>query len=369
MNESLNKLIRRLTVGLTFPLIFLNGWLLLVLAEKLQPLVGILIASTLIAFLLDYPIRFLEQRGLKRRWSGSLILLVFFLILTTLVLFLGPLIWQQANELVIRLPEWLKSGQKQLNNLNTWALDQQLPIDVSGTINQFIERFTIILRSLTTQLVGLTFTAIGSIVNILLALVFIIFIVFRGDSLWNGMLSWLPAQWGSQIRESLPQNFERYIVGQFTLATILAAAQTTALLVLGVPLAQLFGVVIGVASLIPLGGTATIIIVTFLLALQNFWFGFKVLITAVIVTQIVENVIGPRIVGELTGLNPVWMLISLDIGVKLGGPLGLLVAVPIASFIKISFDTIRTSQTFSLQPLIPEKIAPSTEVSPPLEAK
>jgi predicted PurR-regulated permease PerM len=55
----------------------------------------------------------------------------------------------------------------------------------------------------------------------------------------------------------------------------------------------------------------------------------------------VENVLGPRIVGELTGLNPVWMLISLDIGFKLNGVLGLLVAVPIAGFIKGTFDTIR----------------------------
>jgi predicted PurR-regulated permease PerM len=64
-------------------------------------------------------------------------------------------------------------------------------------------------------------------------------------------------------------------------------------------------------------------------------------LVAVAIIQIVENVLGPRIVGELTGLNPVWMLISLDIGFKLNGVLGLLVAVPIAGFIKGTFDTIR----------------------------
>ncbi len=58
MFDSIRKLPRPLTVGLTFPIIFLNGWLLLVLVEQLQPLVSILIVATLIAFLLDYPIRF-----------------------------------------------------------------------------------------------------------------------------------------------------------------------------------------------------------------------------------------------------------------------------------------------------------------------
>jgi predicted PurR-regulated permease PerM len=63
------------------------------------------------------------------------------------------------------------------------------------------------------------------------------------------------------------------------------------------------------------------------------------------VIQVVENFLGPRIVGELTGLNPVWMLISLDIGFKLNGVLGLLVAVPIAGFINGTLATIRGVST------------------------
>jgi predicted PurR-regulated permease PerM len=59
------------------------------------------------------------------------------------------------------------------------------------------------------------------------------------------------------------------------------------------------------------------------------------------VLQVNENLVGPRILGEITGLNPVWTLISLFIGVKLGGVLGLIVAVPIASFIRSTANTIR----------------------------
>ena len=343
MFESLKQLPRQFTLGLLFPIIFLNGWLLLALAQQLQPLVSILITATLIAFLLDYPIRFLQDRGLKRSLAAAFVLLLFLLVLATLVLFLIPVIWQQANELVIRLPEWLKSGQEQLQALQVWATEQQFPFILSTYLNQLIERLTNLLRSLTGQLVNFLLSAIGSIVNIFLTLVFSIFLVLRGDKLWSGILSWFPPQWSSQVRESLPRNFERYIAGQVTMGLILAVAQITNLTILGVPLAQLFGFAIGAASLIPFGGTTTIIIVSLLLALQNFWLGVKVLVVAVIVNQVIESGLAPRIVGELTGLNPVWMLISLDIGVKLGGALGLVVAVPIASFIKVSFDAIRAS--------------------------
>ena len=342
MLQFIAKLPRLLTLGLAFPLIFLNGWLLLILVQELQPLFSILITATLLAFLLDYPIRFLVGRGMKRGIAVTLVLLLFLLVLGVLGVFLVPLILRQANELLTRLPEWIKSGQQQLKTLESWAVAQQLPIDLSTAFNQLVARLTTGLRSLTSQAFGLVFGAIGSVVNVFLTLVFTIFLVLRGESLWSGILGWLPARWNNQIRQALPLNFERYIVGQTTMAVIIIFCQITALLFLRVPLAQLFGVGIGVASLVPFGGTTTILIVSLLLALQNFWLGVKVLLVAVIVNQVIENLLAPRILGELTGLNPVWMLISLDLGIKLGGVLGLVVAVPIASFIKATADSIRT---------------------------
>lgn len=343
IQETFNKLPRQFTIGLTFPIIFLNGWLLLLLAESLQPLVSTLVAATLIAFLLDYPIRFLQQQRVNRSIAVGIVLLLFLVVLSVLVFFLAPVILREANELITRLPEWLKSGQQQLNSLQIWIADQQLPIDLSTTLNQQLERLASVLRSLTTQLLSFFFSALGSIFNIFLTLVFSVFLVLRGERLWNGILSWFPPQWSAQIRQSLPQNFERFIAGQVTLATILGIAQTTAMVILRVPLAELFGFGIGIGSLIPLGGISTIVVVSLLLALQNFWLGVKALLVAVVISQLIENFLGPRIVGDLTGLNPVWMLISLDIGLRLGGVLGVLVAVPIASFIKATFDTIRTS--------------------------
>jgi predicted PurR-regulated permease PerM len=341
MLQAISKLPRILTIGLIFPMLFLNGWLLLLTAQQLEPLVSILITATLIAFLLDYPIRFLQQLGVKRGWAVSLVFLLFVLLLSALVLILGPLILRQANELIVRLPDWLKSGQQQLNSLESWAMAQQLPIDLRSNIAQLIEKLSLTLRSLTSQLISLALSAISSIVNVFLTLVFAVFLVLRGESLWSGLLSWLPAPWNSQIRQSLPQNFEGYIAGQVTLAVILSVLQTVALFITGAPLALLFGLVIGSASLIPFGGTTAILIVSSLLALQDFGLGLKVLLVAEIVIQINENILGPRILGEITGLNPVWTLISLFVGVKLGGVIGLLVAVPIASFTKGTVDTIR----------------------------
>jgi predicted PurR-regulated permease PerM len=45
--------------------------------------------------------------------------------------------------------------------------------------------------------------------------------------------------------------------------------------------------------------------------------------------------------GDMTGLNPVWIIVALFVGGKLGGVLGLLIAVPLASVLKATIDNVR----------------------------
>jgi predicted PurR-regulated permease PerM len=69
-----------------------------------------------------------------------------------------------------------------------------------------------------------------------------------------------------------------------------------------------------------------------------------VLAAAITVGQLVDQVIQPRLMGSIVGLQPAWLLISLPVGARLGSLLGLgdllglLLAVPIASCAKTFLD-------------------------------
>lgn len=127
------------------------------------------------------------------------------------------------------------------------------------------------------------------------------------------------------------------------MAAILTLLLTTALILLDAPYGLLFGIGIGLMSLVPFGGGTGIFLFSLLLMSRNFWFGLKVLAIAVVLLQINDNFVAPRVLGNLVGLNPFWLLISLFLGAKLGGSLGIFLAIPIASFIKSLVDAIRTS--------------------------
>lgn len=354
MLRSIQKLPRWVQLGLAFPLAFLNGWLFYQLIGSVEPLFSIFVAASLLAFLLDLPIRLLEQRGVSRGWATVLVFFAALLILSLLGLILIPLIVQQLSEFITILPKWLESSSQQLQNLQQWAVTQRLSVDIKGILTQTAEKISNLLQSFSSQLLNFVLSTIGSIVNIIIILVLAVFLTLTGESVWEGIFSWFSPPWNRQLPENIRQTFESYFASQAILAGMLSAAQTVVFLVLQVPYAVLFGVTIGMTTLIPYASAFTIIVISLLLMLQDFGLGIKVLVTAILVGQINDNVVAPRLMGGMTGLNPVWLIIALFIGGKALGILGLLIAVPIASIIKTTTDYLRSQTTNSRELMLVE---------------
>ena len=333
------KLPRWLSLGLAFPLFILNAWVLLGVIKYLQPLVNIVIAAILLAFVLEYPISFFQRRGVKRNLATAGVLLLAIVIIAALGITVLPLILEQVNELVNILPAWIDSGTQQLQALQNWAATQQLPINASGLLPDILERLSNQVQSLSGRIIGLAFGTIGSVFNILLTVVLTLYMILNGDRLWEGILKWFPQNISNQFSEALSEDFQNYFIGQATLALILATGLTLAFVALRVPLNLLFALVIGFFALFPFGTGIGITLVSLLVGLKNFWLGVEVLSVAVAIDQFNYNFIAPRILSNFTGLNPVWVVISLLIGAKLLGVLGLLIAIPLASFIKSVADS------------------------------
>ncbi|MBW4565857.1 MAG: AI-2E family transporter [Mojavia pulchra JT2-VF2] len=339
--QSANKLPRWLSIGLAFPIAILNGWLLLQVVQYFQPLVSVFAAAILLAFVLNYPIQFLQERGVQRNLAIAIALLLTVVILVALGITLVPLIIEQLNELANILPYWVDSAGQQIQAFQNWAATQQLPVNLTGLATQILDRLSNQLQSFTGRILSVAFDTIAIVVNVLLAVVLTVYLVLNGKSLWDGVFQWFPPHIGSKVRQLLQEDFHNYFIGQATLGAILGVAITLAFLALHVPLALLFGIGIGFFSLFPFGTGIGIAIVSSLIALQNIWLGVEVLGIAVAIDQVNANFVAPRILGNLTGLNPVWVVISLLLGAKLGGVLGLLIAIPIASFIKDIADSWR----------------------------
>ncbi|TAF09626.1 MAG: AI-2E family transporter [Nostocales cyanobacterium] len=328
-------------IALFAPLLVLNGWALAAIFNYFHSLIVILVGASVLAFLLNYPVSWMERHGAKREQVAILVFLLALSILLALGVTLFPLALTQAQQLVNRLPDLIDSGRSQLMILNEKAEMMGLPINLDAIAVQINDRVKGQLQAIAGQVLNLAVVTFTSLLDFLLTMVLTFYLLQHGGELWESLVEWLPTKFREPFSRTVRLSFQNFFITQLILSTCMASALIPTFLWLKVPYGLLFGLTIGVMALIPFGGSVGIAVTTLLVSLQDVWMGARVLAAAVIVQQILENIIAPRILGSFTGLNPVWILISVLTGARIGGLLGVIVAVPCAVVIKTVISAIR----------------------------
>lgn len=315
-------------VPLGFPLLFLNAWLALIVLDYFQSVIRIFILATLTAFILGYPTRWLLARfPLTRPLAVVFVLVGAGLILGGLASVLIPTLIEQVNQF---LPYLGETHRQALEGLEGWSLQWRLPANLRSLAEQASEKLPDQLQTVLSQILGLAVGAAGGLLEAGFILVITIYLLLRGEEFWDGLYRWLPRRWRQPLRESLRRSFQNYYIGQAAVSSLLGGSLTLAFTLLQVPFGLLFGLLVGVMAFFPFGGATGIILISLAAALQSLWLGVKVLAVATLLDQLIENILAPKLLGKFTGVHPVWVLLSLMIGGRIAGLLGILVAVPLA---------------------------------------
>ena len=134
--------------------------------------------------------------------------------------------------------------------------------------------------------------------------------------------------------------FSGYIRGQSIDALIVGLLSSVSLLIAGVPYAVVIGILTGIGNLVPyvgpIVGFSSLIIVCLA---EGSW--IHLLIGGIILAVVMfidGNIIGPRMLSSNVEVHPVLVIVALLAGGKVGGVVGMLVAVPVAALLKLQFD-------------------------------
>ena len=336
---------KTLLIAMAVPLLVLNAWALFTIADYFHSLLVILIGAGLIAFLLNYPVMLMEKQGATRERSAVLVFLVALSLLLGLGITLVPIAIDQASQLVVRLPEWIDSGQQQLLILSDQLQGSNLPVNLDLLLEQVNDRLKSQLQSIATRALSVAVLTVTSLLDFLLTLVLSFYLLQHGDELWSSLVDWLPVKLRDSFSQTLRLSFQNYFLGQFITATCMGVSLTLIFVWLAVPFGLLFGLTIGTMALVPFGGSVGIAIVTLLVALRDIGLGLKVLAACVAVQQVLENLLAPRILSSMTGLNPVWVFLAVLTGARVGGLIGVVIAVPIAVVIKSILVSLRSEES------------------------
>ncbi len=345
------QLQRLLVWGLSGPIILLNVWLVTQVFRYFEGLLTVLMAAAILAFLLNYPVRLFQRIKLSRTQAVTLVLLVTVAVMVILGITVVPIITEQSAQLFAKIPGWLEASGQNLQTLDRWAKARNLPLDLLGFSDRINNQILSQLETLPKQALDLAIVTFSGLVSSVLVLVLAFYMLLYGQQLWQGLINLLPPQYGVPFQNSLELNFHSFVVSQILLAIFMGVALIPIFLILQAPFALLFAVLIAIAEVIPLVGPILGIgAVGLLLLLQNPWMAVQFTLSATILQQIRDNIIAPKMLGHITGLNPIWIFIALLMGLQIAGFLGIIVAVPIAGTIKGTLDAVR-QDSFRMKPL------------------
>ena len=325
---------------ITWLLILVTGWIALKAISYMGELLSIVITAALIAFLLNYAVAGLRP-FLPRTIAAGLVYLMAGFVVVIAALTLLPLVFNQARQLVTNFPSLLDSAQDQLNTFQAWSLQYNLPFDVRLLVSLLFDRLQTQAEAIASRSLGLVVGTFNWVLDAIFILVLSFYMLIDGERVWKIITSIFSRQIRAGLTAALKRNLQRFVSGQLLLGLFMAVTLTVAFWTLRVPFFLLFAVFIGLMEIIPfIGATLGIAAVAVVVAFIDWWLALQVLVVAVALQQVKDNLVAPRIMGNLTGLSPVIIFVSLLLGAQLGGFLGVILAIPLTGVVKSLAETV-----------------------------
>jgi len=326
---------------LRFLLFFACGWALVQTISYFYTVIAIFITAAILAVVMDYPVRKLSV--FMPRWVA-----IMMTVLGTIAIILGFI--------TILGLQILTQGTSLLQNITNSLQNSNLPF------NEYLQGINIdqivgVLQSSLSTGLGVVRGVFSNTFTGIFLLVIAIYMLVDGRTVWSACLKLLPADVRDHFDRNVQRNFLGFLRGQVTLVAFLSTASFIVYTILGVQFSLVLALVVGVLDAIPgIGATLGVIIVTLIVLLsQGQWMALKVIIASIILQQIQDNLIHPKVMGKALEINPIVIFFALFVGERIAGLLGVFLAIPIAGMI------VSWSKTDESTPALPLANEPPVE--------
>ncbi|MDO5154206.1 MAG: AI-2E family transporter [Eubacteriales bacterium] len=313
------------------------------------------VAGAGIAFVFNVPMRGIERQldgihktGLRRGLAIVLTLAALVLVIMFVVELLVPQIRLTVASLSEKIPAFVDRTAKSLMGLmdehpdmKGWILEtfNLESLDWSTMVKDFLT----FLGNQGTAVMGSAVSVIGSvttgIVNLVVGIAFAVYCLARKEILARQgrriLYSLLPEKLTDEIIRILRltnTTFSNFISGQCLEACILGCLFAVAMAIFKMPYIPLVSVVIAVTALIPVvGAFVGCIVGAFFILVNDPLLALTFVAMFLIIQQLENNLIYPRVVGTSIGLPGMWVLVAVTVGGEVMGVGGMLVMIPLTS--------------------------------------
>ncbi|NMA07415.1 MAG: sporulation integral membrane protein YtvI [Ruminococcaceae bacterium] len=338
----------------------ISGFIFLFLRYAIKPIMPFVVAF-FVALVLQPPIRWISKKlKIKKSIVALVLSILFYLILVLIIVLLGVRLVTAISDFLLSLPDlYNKNIMPVLNDLFTRFQEWMDTLDptVNETINLSMPE---LLKSLGRSFTGFSVSAVGKlsgsltqIPKLLVSVIFSILSTIFISAEMTEIKDFISAQFSEEtrkmvrnIRLQLGKTILQYARSYSVILIITFVELSIGLLIIGVKDAILIAALIAVFDILPVVGSAVILVPWGLISLmqRNWRVGIGLLIMTAVIT-VIRNIIEPKIVGEHVGLPPLVTIMSMVIGGYLFGGIGIL-ALPVSVAIISALNESGTISAF-----------------------
>jgi putative permease len=339
--DKILKLEQRLKVATVFIILALGFTILITVKNMLLSFV----LAFVINYLLSPVVEFLERRGLRRNTAILIPFTISALLISFGIYLILPLIGEQFAALESQLPKYqyeimhlVASTEERFN-----GFFRLYDIKFSQSVNSWI------LNKTTEISASIPSALSGSLTVLILSPFFAFFMMQDGQQVSRSVLKFVPNnlfELALNLHHQINEQLGGFIRARFIEAAIVGLVVWLGLQIAGFPYASLLGLFAALTNLIPYLGPVIGAVPALLIALispdaqlaDHMGLSLAIVTSIYLTAQIIDIVfIIPFVVAKIVNLHPVSVMIVIIIGSQIMGILGMVISIPVASAIKLTF--------------------------------
>ena len=310
---------------------------------------ALLFISFIFAAAVDPWVDWFQKRKIPRAVSILMIYIILLAIFSLVIVMMIPPITEQIGQIVSNFPAYYERISTGIHSLQDKTMNSGAQVG-SDSIVSTLRSLSLTLAQ-TTKSIFVTITSIfGGLFSLLVVLVITFYLTVEEDALKRFIKFVVPFRHGSytmDLIERMQIKIGLWLRGQILLSFIVGILTYILLTIAGVKYALLLALIAGLFEIIPYLGPWLSGIPAVIVAFSDSLIKVLIVIAIYFIVQQVENnLIVPKLMGKMVGLNPVVVIMAILIGIKLGGVIGGLLGVPVAAAVAVYFtDVIEDRRT------------------------
>ena len=321
-----------------------------VIAVRVRTFMGVLtpfIAGFAIAYLLNTPMCFFERKLYqKQKHRRGLAILTVYLIALAIVVVLLNLIIPQVAQSVVDLATNMQTYLTSLNSLvqtlsEQFGLEAEALNEAIGSYQDLMTNIAAYLSKALPDLLNFGYAIGSGVISGITALISSVYmlagkgrLVPQIKKMLYAILPRRRADWLLGVCGHANRVFVGFINGKLIDSAIIGVLCFILCLIFRIPYPMLVSVVVGVTNIIPFFGPIIgAIPCLMILVIVDPWAALRFFALVIGLQQFDGNILGPKILGDSTGLSSFWVLFSILFFGGLWGFVGMIVAVPLTAVV------------------------------------